>query len=105
MGNGLNASTLRAEICTFMEKNPALQISGTALTDWVQMLAGVPLVPYVKNMAKNSTWGGAPEIAVCAQRYKVNIHVYERKGRGFELTVPFDVGGSKTVTVLYVGGV
>lgn len=99
------AATLRAEVCSFMERNPGLTIAGTTLADWIQMLAGSPVTEYAKKMAKGAQWGGAPEIAACAHMRKVNIHVYERRGNGFELTVPFDVGGSRTITVLYVGGV
>mmetsp|Transcript_7740 Transcript_7740/g.11665 ORF Transcript_7740/g.11665 Transcript_7740/m.11665 type:complete len:96 (-) Transcript_7740:197-484(-) len=88
-----------------MEKTPDLSIAGTSLAEWIQMLAGSAVVPYAKKMAKSAQWGGAPEIAACAHMRKVNIHVYERRGSGFELTVPFDVGGSRTVAVLYTGGV
>lgn len=99
-------ATLRKDICEFMEKNPSLQIAGTSLAEWIQMLGGGPVAQYARKMAKpGSQWGGAPEIASCAHMVKVNIHVYERRPAGFELTVPFDVGGARTVTVLYVGGV
>lgn len=105
LGSG-TASTLRSEICAFMEMHPDLSIAGTTLAEWVMMLAGSPIGPYAKKMAKGSQWGGAPEIAACAHMRMVNVHVYERRAKGFELTVPFDVAGcSKTVSVLYVGGV
>lgn len=102
---GSTATNLRGEMCSFMEKNPELTIAGTSLANWIQMLAGVPVAQYVKKMSKGSTWGGAPEIAACAHMKKVNIHIYERKNGSFELTVPFEVGGARTVSVLYVGGV
>lgn len=104
LGSGTH-STLRADICGFMETHSDLSIAGTSLADWIQMLAGTQVQLYARKMAKGSQWGGAPEIAACAHMRNVNIHVYERRGRGFELTVPFDVGGSKTIGVLYVGGV
>lgn len=56
-------------------------------------------------MVKVGNWGGAPEIAACVHMKNVNIHVYERCGGNFELTVPFEVGGARTIAVLYVGGV
>lgn len=99
------AATLRAAICSFMEKNPGLDIAGTPLAEWIQMLGGGNIAQYARKMAKGAEWGGAPEIAACAHMSGINIHVYQRQGAGFELTVPFDVGGSRTVTVLYVGGV
>jgi len=102
---GGTAASLRKDICEFMEKNPSLEIAGTSLADWIQMLAGAQVAQYARKMAKGSQWGGAPEIASCAHMAKVNIHVYERRSAGFELTVPFDVGSARTVTVLYVGGV
>lgn len=105
-GLGSTAAALRSEICTFIEKNPDLSIAGTRLADWIQMLAGSSLQQYAKNMAKSAQWGGAPEIAACAHMRKVNLHVYERRGDRIELSVPFDVAGStRTVAVLYVGGV
>lgn len=105
-GLGSTAAALRSEICVFMEKNPDLSIAGTCLADWIQMLAGSSLQQYAKNMAKSAQWGGAPEIAACAHMRKVNLHVYERRGDKIELSVPFDVAGStRTVAVLYVGGV
>lgn len=104
LGSG-TAASVRAEICAFMEQSPGLSIAGTSLAEWIQMLAGCPVSQYARKMAKSAQWGGAPEIAACAHMRKVNIHVYERRGSGFELTVPFDVGGTRTVRVLYVGGV
>jgi len=105
LGDG-NASILRAAICTFMEQNPGLSIAGTPLTEWIQMLAGSEVNTYARKMAKGAQWGGAPEIACCAHLKKVNIHVYEERKKGaYELTVPFDVCGSRTISVLYVGGV
>lgn len=88
-----------------MESHSELTIAGTSLAEWIQMLAGVPVPQYAKKMSKSGNWGGAPEIAACAHMKKVNIHVYERRSGSFALTVPFDVGGDRTVTVLYVGGV
>lgn len=108
LGHGFdcNASTIRGEICAFMGRNPELSIAGTPLADWIQMLAGQTLEIYARQMAKKGNWGGAPEIAACSHLKLANIHVYERRGEQFELTVPFDVpGASKTVNVLYVGGV
>jgi len=101
----VTAATLRGEICGFMERRPDLSIAGTTLADWIQMVAGCPVAQYAKKMAKSAQWGGAPEIAACAHMRHTNIHVYERRGSGFDLTVPFDVGGSSTICVLYVGGV
>lgn len=105
LGGQATATNLRLDICSFMEKNPSLSIAGTSLAEWIQMLAGSSVQQYAKKMAKSAQWGGAPEIAACAHMRQVNVHVYERKGTAFELTVPFDVGSSKTVSVLYVGGV
>mmetsp|Transcript_49325 Transcript_49325/g.104917 ORF Transcript_49325/g.104917 Transcript_49325/m.104917 type:complete len:735 (-) Transcript_49325:268-2472(-) len=102
-----NASALRTQICAFMESHPSLLIAGTPLSEWIQMLAGSEVHTYAKKMAKGAQWGGAPEIACCAHLKKVNIHVYEQRRKAeYELTVPFDIPGStKTVNVLYVGGV
>lgn len=98
---GCTATTARAEICAFMERNTDMNISGTPLAMWVQLSAGTAVGPYAKRMAKSGTWGGDLEIAVFAQMKKVNVHVYNA---GFKLTVPFDVAGSsRTVNVCYSG--
>jgi len=99
------AAVLRGAIAGYMEEHPELLIAGTALGEWIQMLTGQNVTQYARKMAKGSQWGGAPEMAVCSKMKNVNIHVYERRGASFELTVPFDVGSSQTVRVLYVGGV
>jgi len=62
LGQGNTASTLRADICRFMERNPSLEIAGTSLQEWIQMLAGSSIENYARKMAKGAQWGGAPRL-------------------------------------------
>jgi len=83
-----------------------MPIAGVPLGEWIEMVSGVTVTRYTKQLGKGTQWGDAAEIAACAHMRRVNIHVYERKGFDFKLTVPFNVAGaSRTVAVLYVGGV
>jgi len=43
----------------------------------------------VQRMEQEGEWGGAPEIAVCAQMAGVDIWVYQPCSTGFELVAPF----------------
>jgi len=104
-GVGLNAATLRTQICAFMKAQPKLDIAGTSLDEWIQMASGQGVEAYAKAMSRSGTWGGAPEIAACAHLKRINVQVYERQGKGFKLTVPFDIGSATTIRVLYAGGV
>jgi len=105
---GEKAAPLRKKICEFMQDHPELDISGTSLTDWLQMSAQCAVPEYCKRMARAGEWGGAPELAVCARMKGVNVHVYQPAGSGFELVAPFygnedGTPSNRTVTVVYVG--
>jgi len=102
---GGTASSMRADICSFIEKNPDLEIAGTSLSEWISMLAGTSVEVYAKRMAKTGVWGTAQEIVACAHLKRVNIQVYQPKGSGFEMISDFNVtSASRTIAVLYSGG-
>ncbi|CAE8637656.1 unnamed protein product [Polarella glacialis] len=108
LGGKETASGLRRRICSFMRDSPDLDISGTSLADWVQMVAQSSVGNYAQRMERAGEWGGAPEIAVCAHMVGINIYVYEPCGREFELVAPFmctdKMSSSKdAVHVLYSG--
>eukprot|EP00971_Amphidinium_carterae_P324826 6454778-Amphidinium_carterae.1 len=70
---GGTASSMRADICSFIEKNPDLEIAGTCLSEWITMLAGTTVEVYAKKMGKTGVWGTAQEIVACAHLKRVNI--------------------------------
>jgi len=108
-GLGTNSRTLRAEISSFVGKNPKLLISDTALEDWVKWDAASTVPAYAKRMSREGCWGGGIEMAACSHLKKVNIHVYEannrRSGGGYKRIAQFNHRGArKTVSVFYQGG-
>jgi hypothetical protein len=107
--HSLNASRLRAEICSFITKNPTLNISDTPLQDWVKWDSGYSTVQEYARHMSHSAWGGGIEMACVSQMKDCNVHVYERSGSGFKRISAFDCPrqpqSKPTVRVLYGGGV
>jgi len=60
-------------------------------------------------MSRSGAWGGGIEMAAFSQMTRRNVHVYEKRSAvgGFKRISCFDCpgAGSKTVHVLYCGGV
>lgn len=106
--DGASASSLRREICAFINKNPGFKIADTPLSDWIKWDSGGSVGSYVRRMS-GGAWGGGIEMASVSIMKKVNIHVYERTARGFTRISAFDYPDNpenrKTVRVLYQGGV
>lgn len=123
--DGSNASSLRSEICSFINRNPQTKISDTPLQDWVKWDTGTSVSDYSRKMASPSAWGGGIEMACVSQLKNVNVHVYEViRGGGASIKGASGVRGSvagykrisafdcavdperrPTVRVLYCGGV
>lgn len=102
---GTSAHTLRREIAAFVERNPELKIADDPLKDWVYWDQNCSVSQYCRRMSI-SGWGGGIEMAACSHLKGVNIHVYERSSVGFQRISCFDYpGASKTIHVLYCGGV
>mgnify|MGYP003386577990 CR=1 FL=1 len=104
-----NASALRAEICSFMMKNPTMKISDTPISEWVQWDSGTSVQDYAKKMSRGA-WGGGIEMAIVSKMKSVNVHVYEKTwSGGFKRISAFDVATNPSskniVRVLYCGGV
>lgn len=91
-----------------MRRNPGLKIAGDTLEEWVRWDTNSSIPAYTRRMAAGG-WGGGIEMAVCSCLLKVNVHVYERRGRrgAFERISCFDSPKptNRTVHVLYQGGV
>jgi len=70
---------LRSAVVDYLKNHPAATINGTTIAEWLAMIQLVEKNPrYLESMSQNSTWGGAPEIAVIAKMFKVRIHVIFR---------------------------
>ena len=82
MSNKQVSRELRMDIATFIRKHPEHLIDGVTIADWVHLDSELSVDAYSKKMAKESSWGGALEIAVCGILKGVNIHVYEAMDDG-----------------------
>jgi hypothetical protein len=107
--DGSNASSLRRDICSFIDQNPAMRIADTPLSDWIRWDSGGSVSSYTSRMRRGA-WGGGIEMASLSLLKGVNVHVYERsRAGGFVRISAFDhpsrPEGRKTVQVLYCGGV
>lgn len=106
--DGSNASSLRREVCSFINKYPQMKIADTPLSDWIKWDSGGSVGSYTRRMASGA-WGGGIEMASVSIMKNVNVHVYERSGSGFTRISAFDHPNNpeskKTVRVLYCGGV
>jgi hypothetical protein len=88
-------------------RHPSLEIAGDTLEEWVRWDSNTSVRTYASRMSV-SGWGGGIEMACFAQKYNVNVHVYEQM-RGlsaeFKRISCFNspTRTSKTVHVLYQG--
>mmetsp|Transcript_134061 Transcript_134061/g.245908 ORF Transcript_134061/g.245908 Transcript_134061/m.245908 type:complete len:543 (-) Transcript_134061:34-1662(-) len=97
------ASSLRREICGYIERNPDDIIADTSLRDWIRYDSGGTVNTYASRMS-GGTWGGGIEMAALTKMKNVNVHVYEKCEDGFKRISAFQSpGASKTVSVLYQG--
>ena len=111
LSNGTRASTLRREIANFIAKNPRLKIADSPLSDWIKWESNSSVKTYASRMSRGG-WGGGIEMAAFSHLYKVNVHVYEKKGgmfsrsSGFRRISCFNVNkNGKTLHILYGGRV
>ena len=106
--DGTGANHLREEICSFILRNPHLEISETPISEWVRWDSGTSVSDYIQRMARGA-WGGGIEMATVSKMKSVNVHVYERYRGGFKRISAFDYPESpetkKIIRVLYCGGV
>lgn len=106
IGMGDQASQLRRELASFIQRNPKLEIAGDTLEEWVTWDANTSVGSYAQRMAAGRAWGGGIEIAACALLKKTNIHVYERKAGEIRRISCFDCPQptKRLVHILYQGG-
>ena len=106
--DGSNASSLRRDICNYINRYPNMLIADTPLSDWIKWDSGGSVGSYTRRMS-GGAWGGGIEMASVSMMKNVNVHVYERSSTGFVRISAFDHPSNpeskKTVRVLYCGGV
>lgn len=84
------ARALRENLARWIGAHSELRLADTPLSSWVRWDSGLSASNYAAKMAR-SGWGGGIEIAACSHAYKVNVWVYEKRGRrGFERISTFD---------------
>mmetsp|Transcript_31277 Transcript_31277/g.61761 ORF Transcript_31277/g.61761 Transcript_31277/m.61761 type:complete len:247 (-) Transcript_31277:168-908(-) len=103
---------IRKAICSFILKNPHLEVAESPISDWVKWdTGGSDVSSYVRRM-EGGSWGGGIEMAVFSRMYGVNVHVYQksRSGSGkIKRISAFDHHSKPedkhTVRVIYQGGI
>jgi len=78
-----DANDLRQAVVKYFRENLDQEINGTTISDWLKLIEisdRIPPETYIDRMTLNSTWGGAPEIAVMANLLQVRIYVQRNNG-------------------------
>ena len=96
---------LRRELAHFVASNPALQLRGNALADWVWWERRQTPQRYAAKQGE-AGHGGAMELALYAHTRNVAVHVYEPcVGGGYLRIARFDsVTAERTLHLLFAGG-
>lgn len=102
---------LRQALMDWLAKNEDLKIADSPVREWVLWDANQSVPHYVGRM-RIGGWGGGIEMAACARKFRVDVHVYERSPAGarhpFKRISRFDAPDRPArgrVDVLYCGGV
>ena len=102
---------LRQALMDWLARHEDLKIADTPVRDWVLWDANQAVPAYVGRM-RIGGWGGGIEMAACARKFRVDVHVYERSPAGarhpFKRISRFDAPARPPrgrVDVLYCGGV
>lgn len=101
---GSGAAALRAELADFIAANPSQEVAGNPVSDWVLWDSGEDPQSYARSMREGSRWGGAMEIALCAQLRKACIEIFERRADHFVRIASFG-DGMQPIRLLYGGRV
>ncbi|KAJ1452524.1 hypothetical protein M885DRAFT_526892 [Pelagophyceae sp. CCMP2097] len=107
LGSG-SAASLRSQLADYILQHRNLTIADTPISEWVLWESGLSVPAYAQRMRSEGVWGGAIEMAVCANVRRVQVHVYEVEGTAYTRIshfVPPNAEGAKVVNVLYGGRV
>lgn len=100
---GPGATALRAELADYVAAHPLELVSGNPISDWLLWETGEGPEAYARSMRNGSRWGGAIEIALCAQLHQALIEIFERRGDHFVRIAAF--GQGSRLRLLYGGRV
>ena len=100
---GPGAAELRAELADYVAAHPSELVSGNPISDWLLWETGEGPEAYARSMRNGSRWGGAIEIALCAQLHRASIEIFERRGERFVRIASF--GEGRRLRLLYGGRV
>ena len=106
--DGSSASSLRRDICNFINEHPTLEIADSPLKEWILWDSGTSVSDYCAKMKSQGVWGGGVEMAAASHLKGVNVYVYQQSGGGYKRISCFEGPGgasSRAVRVLYGGGV
>ncbi len=75
-------TTVRHTICNYMAANLDHTHQGMTLRDWIRWQQQAPSpAAYIRAMRSTAEWGGAMELAVATQCYRVDIDVVNGSGK------------------------
>lgn len=72
-----SGSRVRRRAADFIASNPEFEITGTALSSWVQWDSQLAISSYASRLSAGGFWGGAIEMAALAKLFCVDVAVYE----------------------------
>jgi hypothetical protein len=103
-------TSVRTEICDFMETNLSESIDGEEIKEWIKIsnideqLASDPK-SYIEKMRNPGQWGGGIEIAMASKLYNVIIKI--RDSYSNDIIATFDCGpqkiNKKQIVLRYTG--
>lgn len=106
-GHHEDGYTIRQQVASFLSQNADREIAGNSLRSWVDWDSRLTVKNYSSRLTSGGFWGGAIEMAACAQLYGVDVAVYEEEyfGSGFRRISDFlsDSRPRGYVAVLYLG--
>lgn len=82
LGYEENGHMVRQKVARFITERPDTEITGTPLRCWIEWDSRMSVSSYAARLAEGNCWGGAIEIAACAQIFAVDFAVYEEEWNG-----------------------
>lgn len=78
LGFSETGPSIRQRVAQFIADEPSFEITGTPLRSWVDWDSSMTVANYVSRLRAGNFWGGAIEMAACAQLFEVDLAVYEQ---------------------------
>jgi len=100
----INSNDIRQKICDYLEQN--LPIIDGIDTSQVLQLDHNYASEYINSMRSSSTWGGAIEIQVACNIWKISIHVNnfrDQNGKTIQF-IPINTHYERSIDIYWTGG-